>query len=301
MRVVILGSAAGGGVPQWNCGCAVCAAARASGTSRTQSSVAVSADGERWVLLNASPDLRQQLAACRALWPRAPRATPLSAVVLTDAEIDHTLGLLLLREAAQPIPVYAPDGVAMLLARDWPVLRLLARYAGAEGRQLPDAVATTLRDVDGRDLGLRCSAMTIARKAPRYATRAPDATFEVGLRLEDPRTRGVLAYIPSAGAVDATVRSLAAGADLLCYDGTFWSDEELRAAGVEAPTAREMGHLPVGGAGGSLAQLGAVGAKRTVLVHINNTNPILDRASPERAQVERAGIAVAEDGMEFEL
>jgi pyrroloquinoline quinone biosynthesis protein B len=301
MRVVILGSAAGGGVPQWNCGCPACAAARASGTSRTQSSLAVSADGERWVLLNASPDLRQQVAARRSLWPRAPRTSPLGAVVLTDAEIDHTLGLLLLREAAHPIPVYAPEGVAVILGRDWPVLRVLARYAGVEGRHLPDGVATMLRDAEGQDLGLRCTPAAVGRKAPRYALHAPHATLEVGLRIEDPNTRGVLAYIPSAGAVDATVRSLAAGADLLCFDGTFWSDDELQRAGAQAPTAREMGHLPVGGPGGSLAQLSAAGAKRTMFVHINNTNPILDRSSPERAQVELAGIGVAEDGMEFEL
>src|SRR5882672_11838908 len=132
MRVIILGSAAGGGLPQWNCGCPNCRAAREQGPGRTQSSIAVSADGERWVLLNASPDLRQQVAARQALWPRAPRTSPIAAVVLTDAEIDHTLGLMLLREATAPLPVYAPAGVAALLSDRWPLFRVLASYAGVE-------------------------------------------------------------------------------------------------------------------------------------------------------------------------
>src|SRR5437870_5440575 len=202
MRVIILGSAAGGGVPQWNCGCPNCRAARERGVGSLQSSVAVSADGTRWILLNASPDLRAQLAAHPVLWPprQDSRGTPIGAVVLTDGEIDHTLGLLLLRDA----------------------------------------------------------------------TSRP-------------------------------VRSVASGADLLLFDGTFWSDGELRDAGVEAPTAREMGHLPIGDPGGSVEVLPNVGSKRIVLVHINNTNPILREGSAERLRVEAAGIEVGEDGMEFEL
>src|SRR5436190_232494 len=218
MRVIILGSAAGGGLPQWNCGCGNCQDARLSGTGRTQSSVALSADGARWVLLNASPDLRVQVAAHPELWPRGARATPICTVVCTDGEIDHTLGLLLLRESTTRLPVYAPASVAGLLEREWPVFRVL---------------------------------------------------------------------------------SVAAGAGLLLFDGTFWSDGELRAAGADAPTAREMGHLPVGGPGGSIELLPRLGARRTVLVHINNTNPILSRSSSERAQVEEAGIEVADDGMEI--
>jgi len=301
MRVVILGSAAGGGVPQWNCGCPHCWSARASGLGRTQSSLAVTADGERWVLLNASPDLRQQLATRPGLWPRGARTTSVCAVVLTDAEIDHTLGLLLMREAMNPLPVYAPEGVAALLGDEWPLFRVMARYSGVEARPLTGVGTTPLRDLEGRDLGLLCTAQPIAHRPPRYATGATPGAFGVGLRLEDARTGGVLAYIPAAGAVDATVRSLAEGADLLCFDGTFWSEEELRAAVPDAPTAHAMGHLPIGGPDGSLAQLGGLGAKRTVFVHINNTNPILDRASRPRAEVDRAGITVAEDGMEFEL
>ncbi|PYP15365.1 MAG: pyrroloquinoline quinone biosynthesis protein PqqB [Gemmatimonadetes bacterium] len=301
MRVIILGSAAGGGVPQWNCGCGNCQDARLSGTGRTQSSVALSADGARWVLLNASPDLRAQIASRPELWPRGARGTPISAVVCTDGEIDHTLGLVLLREATARFPVYAPAGVVGLLDREWPVLRVLSAYAGVEPRTLPEGQAIPLADGAGRELGVTCTAVSVARRAPRYAREASAATYDVALRLADQRTGATLAYIPTAGAVDDAVRSVARGADLLLFDGTFWSDGELRAAGVDAPTAREMGHVPIGGPGGSIELLPRLGARRTVLVHINNTNPILSRSSSERAQVEGSGIEVADDGMEVEL
>jgi len=301
MRIIILGSAAGGGVPQWNCGCPNCLDARHDARGRTQSSVAVSADGERWVLLNASPDLRMQCAAHHELWPRGLRGSPIGSVILTDGEIDHTLGLLLLRESATRLPVYAPEGVTALLGDEWPLYRVLAAYAGVEPRTLDDGRPVALTDSAGTPLGISCSATAVARRPPRYARAAPTQAFDVGLRLTDERTGGTLAYIPTAGAMDHAVRRVAGGADLLLFDGTFWSDGELRAAGVEAPTATEMGHLPIGGPGGSLELLPRLDAKRVVLVHINNTNPILCRSSAERARVEAAGIVVGEDAMEFEL
>ncbi len=301
MRIIVLGSAAGGGVPQWNCRCPNCIDARHDARGRTQSSVAVSADGERWVLLNASPDLRMQLAAHRELWPRSLRGSPIASVVLTDGEIDHTLGLLLLRESTARLPVYAPGGVTALLGNEWPLYRVLSSYAGIEPRTLEEGRPVALTDGAGAALGISCSATAVARRPPRYARMAPSQAFDVGLRLTDERTGGTLAYVPTAGAVDDAVRRVAGGADLLLFDGTFWSDDELTAAGVDAPTAREMGHLPVGGAGGSLALLPRLEAKRVALVHINNTNPILCRSSAERAQVEAAGIVVGEDAMEFEL
>lgn len=301
MHVIILGSAAGGGVPQWNCGCANCTAARRDGRGRTQSSVAVSADGARWVLLNASPDLRSQIARHRALWPRGARGTPIEAVVLTDGEIDHTLGLLLLRESPARLPVYAPAGVSALLGDEWPLYRVLAAYSGVDPRALDEGRPVALRDRAGAALGLCCSATAVARRPPRYARGAPAGAFDVGLRIEDERSGGVLAYVPTAGVVDDAVRRIASGADLLLFDGTFWSNDELRTAGADAPTAREMGHLPVGEPGGSLELLPGVGAKRMTLVHINNTNPILTHGSPERERVEAAGIVVGEDAMEFEL
>ncbi|PYP26328.1 MAG: pyrroloquinoline quinone biosynthesis protein PqqB [Gemmatimonadetes bacterium] len=308
MRVIILGSAAGGGLPQWNCGCRNCQEARLSGTGRTQSSVAVSADGARWVLLNASPDLRVQVASRPELWPRGARGTPISAAVCTDGELDHTLGLLLLREATTKLAVYAPPGVAGLLDREWPLFRILSAYAGLEPRTLPDGQAIALADAAGTQLGIACTAVPVARRPPRYARQAAAGTYDVGLRLTDERTGGTLAYVPAAGAVDDAVRSVAAGAGLLLFDGTFWSDDELAGAGgaggaggADAASAREMGHLPVGGPEGSMQLLPRVGAQRTVLVHINNTNPMLSRSSAERAQVEAAGLEVGDDGMEFEL
>jgi len=302
MRVIILGSAAGGGVPQWNCGCPNCTDARHDNRGRTQSCVAVSADGERWVLLNASPDLRMQLAAHHELWPRGQRGSGIAAVILTDGEIDHTLGLLLMRESATRLPVYAPGGVSALLDDAWPLYRVLSAYSGVEPRVLDESRAVSLTDLTGAPLGICCSAGAVARRPPRYARGAAQVTFDVGLRLEDERTGGTLAYVPTAGAIDATMKAVVSGADLLLFDGTFWSDDELRAVGGgAAPTAREMGHLPVGAPGGSLELLPQLGAKRTVLVHINNTNPMLCRTSAERAQVEAAGIVVGEDAMEFEL
>jgi len=304
MRVIILGSAAGGGVPQWNCGCRNCTEARQDGRGRTQSSVAVSADGERWILLNASPDLRTQLATHRSLWPPSgSRATPIRAVVLTDGEIDHTLGLLLLRESADRLPVYAPAGVSALLGDEWPLYRVLSAYSGVEPRTLEEGRPIALTDRAGTPLGMCCSATAVARRPPRYARAAPTQAFDVGLRLMDERTGGTLAYVPTAGAIDDAVRRVAGRADLVFFDGTFWSDTELAVTGgdADAPTAREMGHLPVGGPGGSLELLPQLDAKRVVLVHVNNTNPILCRSSAERARVEAAGIVVGEDAMEFEL
>jgi len=301
VQIILLGSGAGGGVPQWNCGCTNCRAARAQGRGRTQSSVAVSADGERWVLLNASPDLRVQLATHAPLWPAAVRESRVRAVVLTDGEIDHTLGLMLLREGTSRLPVYTPNGVAELLAGPWPLARVLEPYSGIDLRRLPARRAATLHDADGKSLDLSCTAVALARRPPRYAAAAVGDDFEIGLRIQDPATGGVFAYVPVAAAVDDDVRALAAGADLLCFDGTFWSDDELHGLSVEAPRAREMGHVPLGGPDGSLRRLPGIGAKRVVLVHINNTNPILRPESTERAQLTAAGVEIGEDGMHFTL
>jgi pyrroloquinoline quinone biosynthesis protein B len=266
-----------------------------------QSSVAVSANGASWVLINASPDVRHQLVAHPALWPPGLRDSPIAAVALTDGELDHTAGLTILREGVQRLAVYAPDAVIALLHDHWPVLRLLGHYAGVDGRPWPKDGVVTLANAAGQGIGLRCRAVALAHRPPRYAPGAPVGTYTVGLRLDDPRTGGTFAYIPSAAAVDSSVRSLAQGVDLLCFDGTFWSNNELGAVGVDAPTQRAMGHLPIGGRDGSLAALPQLGAKRTVLVHLNNTNPVLDPASPQRAELEAAQIEVGDDGMEFEV
>ena len=235
------------------------------------------------------------------LWPRGKRGSAVAAVVLTDGEIDHTLGLLLLRENAARLPVYAPAGVTALLGDQWPLYRVLSAYSGVEARALEEGRPVALTDGAGAPLGLCCSVTAVARRPPRYARSAPAATFDVGLRITDERTGGIFAYVPTAGEADDGLRRIAGGAHLFMFDGTFWSDDELRHAGADAPSAREMGHLPIGGRGGSLELLPSLGAKRTVYVHINNTNPVLSKGSAERAQVEAAGIVVGEDAMEFEL
>src|SRR2546430_17511507 len=197
MRVIILGSAAGGGVPQWNCGCRNCTEARQDGRSRTQSSVAVSADGERWVLLNASPDLRTQLAAHPSLWPPAgSRATPVRAVVLTAGEIDHTIGLLLLRESADTLPVYAPAGVTALLGDEWPLYRVLSAYSGGEPRALAERLPIAVTDRAGAPLGICCSATAVARRPPPYAPPAPPAGVHRGPRAPDQAPGGAPALRP---------------------------------------------------------------------------------------------------------
>src|SRR2546428_138511 len=298
MRVIILGSAAGGGVPQWNCRCPNCLDARHDARGRMQSSVAVSADGESWVLLNASPDLRMQCAAHHELWPRGLRGSPIASVVLTDGEIDHTLGLLLLRENTTRLPVYAPGGVTALLGDEWPLYRVLSAYAGVEPRTLAEGRSVALADGAGTPLGISCSATAVARRPPRYARALAPATaaFDVALRLTDERTGGTLGYVPTAGAIDDAVRRVAGSADLLLFDGTFWSDDELTAAGVDAPTAREMGHLPVGGAGGGLGLPPRAGAERGGLVDIHNTETVPCRSAAGRGRGEAGGDAVGEGG-----
>src|SRR2546429_7938516 len=241
MRVIILGSAAGGGLPQWNCGCANCRAARDGGAARTQSSVAVSADGERWIILNASRDLRVQLAAHRSLWPRGARGTPINAVILTDGEIDHTLGLMLLREGTSKLAVYAPTGVAALLGAEWPLYRVLAAYAGVAPRALPEARPLQLADAGGESLGVQWTALPVARRPPRYAHAAPAATFDVGLRLRDERTGGTLPYIPPAGGGGEPGRGTPHRGGWGAFGGCFWAVGAVRGAAGARPPARSAG------------------------------------------------------------
>jgi pyrroloquinoline quinone biosynthesis protein B len=298
----VLGSAAGGGSPQWNCGCPVCAAVRSgAGTPRTQSSVAVSADGDRWFVINASPDVRAQIEAFPALHPRSGRATPLDAVLLTDAELDHTLGLLLLREA-RAVRLYATPAVHKTLSDGSGVLRTLERYCTVEWHAVVPGAGFALAD------GLACRAFDVpTTKRDRFS----DSTEEhrsgvdhgrvVGYRLTDERTGGTLVYLPGVQALTDALREEIAGCACLLVDGTCWSDDELVRLGLAGKTSREMGHLPIDGADGSLAQLPSLGVARTVYVHMNNTNPVLLPGTPERRAVEDRGVEVAFDGLEVEV
>jgi pyrroloquinoline quinone biosynthesis protein B len=284
VRVRVLGSAAGGGFPQWNCHCGTCEAARAGvrARPRTQSSLAIRGDEGPWFLVNASPDLRQQL---ETLTPRPAdgvRASPIAGVLLTDAEIDHTAGLLLLRESTSPVRVFGDAGIERAL-RDT-LVRMLDRFCGVEWHTLQAGRASTL---EGSSLVVE----------PFHA----GAEQASGLVLRDRATGGVATYVPALARVDDGVLARFADSDLVLVDGTFWRDDELPRLGISSRTARDMGHVPLSGAGGTLEALAGLKRPRKALVHINNTNPILLEDSPERAEVVRAGVEVAYDGLEVDL
>ena len=297
MRVRVLGSAAGGGVPQWNCRCETCEAARAGERARprTQSSLALRGDEGPWFLVNASPDLRQQLetgldAPARGDGVRSP---PVAGVLLTDAEIDHTAGLLLLREATTPLHVFGAAGVERALTDSYPVLPMLEFYCGAAWRTLeperPHPLAGSSLVVEPFATG---------GDAPRYL--GPDTELEAsGFAFSD--SGGMVTYAPGLARLDDSVVARLAASDLVLVDGTFWHDDDLARLGISDRTARDMGHTPLAGPGGTLEVLAGLERPRKVLVHINNTNPILLEDSPEREQVARAGVEVAYDGLEAEL
>ncbi len=295
MLVRVLGSAAGGGSPQWNCGCPACTAVRSgAGPARTQSSVAVSTDRRRWFLLNASPDVRSQIEAFPALHPHGDRLTPLEAVLLTDAELDHTLGLLLLREA-RALHLYATPAVHKILCDGSGILRTLERYCPVEWRAVVPGADFSLAE------GLSCRAFDVpTTKRDRFGTGAEHGRV-VGYRLTDEHSGGTLVYLPGVQALAQDVRAQIEGCACLLIDGTCWRDDELIRLGLAGKTSREMGHLPLDGPEGSLAQLPSLSIKRTIYVHMNNTNPILLDNTPERRVVEDHGMEVAMDGLEVEV
>ncbi|MGY4983393.1 pyrroloquinoline quinone biosynthesis protein PqqB [Streptomyces sp. 900105755] len=295
MLLRVLGSAAGGGSPQWNCGCPVCAAVRSgAGLARTQSSVAVSADRRRWFLINASPDVRAQIEVFPGLHPRDDRTTPLEAVLLTDAELDHTLGLLLLREA-RALRLYATQAVRKTLFDGSGILRTLERYCPVEWHAvIPDAGLALAE-------GLSCRAFDVPTvKRDRFATGV-DHGRVVGYRLADERSGGTLVYLPGVQSLTPALHVEIEGCDCLLIDGTCWRDDELVRLGLAGKTSREMGHLPIDGPDGSLAQLPSLGVGRTIFVHMNNTNPVLLEGAPERRTVEESGMEVATDGLEVQV
>jgi pyrroloquinoline quinone biosynthesis protein B len=265
-----------------------------AGTPRTQSSVAVSADRRRWFLVNASPDVRAQLEASPGLHPHAGRASPVEAVLLTDAELDHTLGLLLLREARH-VRLYATPAVRATLCDGSGLLRLLERYCPVDWRPVAPGAEVPLAE------GLACRAFDVpTTKRDRFGTGDGHGRV-VGYRFTDTRTGGTLVYLPGMQMLTPEVAAEVAGCDCLLVDGTCWRDDELVRLGLAAKTSREMGHLPLDGPDGSLARLPALGVRRTIFVHMNNTNPILLDDTPERRVVEDSGMEVAVDGLEVEV
>jgi pyrroloquinoline quinone biosynthesis protein B len=296
--VRVLGAAAGGGFPQWNCGCPQCRAVRNGSRpcrSRTQSSVAVSADYRRWFLLNASPDIRAQIESFPALHPHGIRDSPVQAVLLTDAELDHTLGLLLLREAGD-LEVHATATVHETLCRGTSLLQTLGAYTNVEWRQVSTGVEVSLAD------GLSYRAFDVpTNKRARFESREGEEGIVVGYRITDGHTGRALVYLPGAQELTASVRAYLEECTCLLFDGTCWQDDELIRLGIAGKTSREMGHLPIGGADGSLEQLAPLPIERKIYIHINNTNPILLEDAPERRIVEEHGLEVAADGLELEI
>lgn len=294
MLVRVLGSAAGGGSPQWNCGCPVCTAVRAGAcVPRTQSSIAVSADGERWFLVNASPDVRAQIEAFPALHTKAGRATPVEAVLLTDAELDHALGLLLLREASS-LRLYATPAVHTTLCEGSGLLRVLERYCPVDWQAVVPGADVPLAD------GLTCRAFDVPTdKHDRFGTGVHHGRV-VGYRFTDDRGR-TLVHVPGLPALTPQLCREIEGCDCLLVDGTCWRDDELVRLGLANKTSRQMGHLPIDGEDGSLAGLAPLGVARTIFVHMNNTNPILLDDSPQRRLLAERGIEVAMDGLEVEV
>ena len=306
MQIRVLGSAAGGGFPQWNCGCANCSGVRAGtvhARPRTQESIALSADGTRWFLINASPEIRAQIESFPPLWPRAKRHSPVSGIVLTNGDLDHCLGLLSLRES-HPITVYATGAVRSGFAEGNTVVRTLQRFPEQVrwrdltlGREIP-----LVDPDDGAETGLFMTALAIPGKLPLHLERlrAPSAEDNVGLRIRDARSGGTLAYLPAVAGASRAVADALEAADCVFFDGTFWSSDELIAAGLGTRRAEDMAHWPVGGDSGSLSLLAKLAGRR-ILIHVNNTNPLLREDGPERAAASAAGVEVAHDGLELEL
>jgi len=306
MKVRVLGAAAGGAFPQWNCACANCQLARSGSIrvrARTEDSLAVSRDGDSWFLLNASPAIHAQIAASPCLWPRAGRASPIAGIVLTNGDVDHCLGLFQLREST-PLVVYATDAVFRGLERNV-LLRTLQRFDGQlTHKRLRVGEATSLMLASGEPSGLSIVPRAAQGKLPVHTDGLvpPSAEDNVALWVRDQESPRELAYATAAASLDGIGPAFAALSAESCmfFDGTFWRDDELIELGLGKARARDMAHLPIGGPSGSLAQLSSVSARR-IFTHINNTNPILDSESPERREVERAGWEVAYDGLEVAL
>lgn len=298
MRVRVLGSAAGGGFPQWNCHCETCEAARAGERARprTQSSLAIRGDDGPWFLVNASPDARQQLETLALPHVDGLRAAPIAGVLLTDAEIDHTAGLLLLRESGTPVRVFGSAGVEHALRHGYPVLAMLERYCGAVWRTLEPGRAWPL---EGSSLVVE--PFDVGGDAPRYLSGSDVNLQASGFAFRDSASGAVVTYVPGLARLDDGVLARFAASDLVLVDGTFWRDDELARLGISARSARDMGHVPLSGPGGTLEALAGLQRPRKALVHINNTNPILLEDSPEREAVLRAGVEVAYDGLEVQL
>lgn len=309
MYLRVLGSAAGGGFPQWNCCCRNCRRIREGsfpGSARSQTQLAVSADGKVWFLIQASPDLRDQIGACTALHPSdsSLRESPIHGVILTSAELDAALGLLLLRES-QPMAVYATESVKKLLIEDNSVFGVLRRQPDQiRWRAVIPGSTFVLHTLQNEPTGIRCTPMTTCGGFPGYVAPKRAAKLDaieavVGLFIEHNGKQ--VAFFPGAATILPEWLERMSACDVIFFDGTFWSDDELVGMQPAGKTARQMGHLPVRDVNGSLEQFSALSGPRKVFIHINNTNPMLDEESTEYRRIRAAGWELATDGMELTL
>ncbi|MFI6769278.1 pyrroloquinoline quinone biosynthesis protein PqqB [Streptomyces sp. NPDC050355] len=317
MLLQVLGTAAGGGVPQWNCACPGCSGARAHPDRRRRhASLAVRADDDHWYLINATPDIADQIESTPALHPGpAARRTPVAGIALTDAELDHTLGIARLREADR-IEVLATGPVRAALRDRAHLDDVLTPYVRLEWRELD---STPIPLSEGSDVEI--SAIPLSAKRPRYAVRETGGDqgsgkrsgehlavadhrdndpWVVAIRLHDRRTGGTLLYAPALAAWPEAFQEALAGADVVLLDGTFWDDDEPRRSGFSTRTAHGMGHLPIDGPDGTAVRLAPLAA-RCLYTHLNNTNPLVDPAAPQHKQLAELGLAVAAEGMEIDL
>jgi pyrroloquinoline quinone biosynthesis protein B len=309
MQIKVLGSAAGGGFPQWNCSCRNCTLVRKGifpGKVRTQAQIAVSADNRSWFLLGACPDLRAQIEVSPELHPRdGLRQSPIAGVVLSSGDLDHVLGLLLLREL-QPLRVYATPSIQRLLREDNSMFAMLNRVsAQALWTDIIPAETFALASSAGESCGLKCEPLPLSSRYPAYTRRHRAAEFApcealLGLIIED-KSGNRFAYMPAMSQVDDGLLQVLESTDLLFFDGTFWQDDELIKIQGSGQTAGEMGHIPVSSERGSLHRLATLRRPRKIFIHINNTNPMLDESSAEFSEIQKAGWELAEDGWNIQL
>jgi pyrroloquinoline quinone biosynthesis protein B len=307
MKINVLGSAAGGGFPQWNCNCRNCDGIR-KGTirarPRTQSSIAVSADDVHWLLINASPDILTQIRATPSLQPgRAVRDSGITAVMLTDAQVDHVTGLMMLREG-KPLQLYCTPAVWSDLNSGLPLASVLSHYCGVRWHPVyPQPGTADEPDFSIPEIeGIRFTQLALKSKAPPYSPhrQQPQPGDNSGLLIENSRSGKVLFYAPGLGEIEPHVDAAMRKADCILVDGTMWTADEMIRMGLSEKRASDMGHLHLAGPGGMMETLDAIDARK-ILIHINNTNPILDEDSAEYATLAQHGIEIAYDGMEITL
>ncbi|MFK7762474.1 MAG: pyrroloquinoline quinone biosynthesis protein PqqB [Roseobacter sp.] len=293
-RAHILGAAAGGGLPQWNCGCDNCNLARAGKIpAQTQSSLAVTADGDAWAVLNASPDIRQQFADCRALHPTGLRTLPMASVLVTNGDIDHVAGLLTLREM-QPFTLFATAGIHDVLSQN-PIFDALNSSVVSRATIALDTPFELIP-------GLTATLFAVPGKVPLYLEGAEVKTDligdqTVGVKLDTGSQTAY--YIPGCALLNDDLRGRLDGADCLFFDGTLWQDDEMVLAKLSQKTGKRMGHMSMSGPDGSLAAFADLNIGKKIYVHMNNTNPVLRPNSAEKVQAEAAGWVIGQDGMEI--